>query len=136
MLTDKEQKKEFKKTASADPDSYYPTTVLINNGFSRKQCPKCGLFFWTCNEEQVFCGDPACNAGFQVVENNPSQNKLTYIGVWKKIVEILEPRGYKPLKRYPVVSRWNPTTKFTIASIAAFQPYVIAGEISLQQRNY
>ena len=49
--------------------------------------------------------------------------------MWKKIVEILEPRGYKPIKRYPVVARWNPTTEFTIASIAAFQPYVVSGEI-------
>ncbi|MHA1254555.1 MAG: alanine--tRNA ligase-related protein, partial [Promethearchaeota archaeon] len=59
----------------------------------------------------------------------PSQIQLSYIEVWEKIVEILEPRGYVPIKRYPCVARWNPTSEFTIASISAFQPYVIAGEV-------
>ena len=128
LLSDKEQKKQFKKIASADPESYYPTRALKKNGFHREQCKKCGRFFWSSIQSDV-CGEPGCNKGFQVVENNPSKNSLSFIDVWKKFVEILEPRGYKPLKRYPVVARWNPTTEFTIASIAAFQPFVISGEV-------
>ncbi|MHA1583808.1 MAG: alanine--tRNA ligase [Promethearchaeota archaeon] len=128
IKSDKAQKKEFRKIASEHPEKYYPVKTLQNNGFHRSQCHKCGRYFWTTQEDNV-CGDPTCNLGFQVVENNPSKNKLSYIGVWKKIVEILEPRGYKPIKRYPVVARWNPTTEFTIASIAAFQPYVVTGEV-------
>jgi alanyl-tRNA synthetase len=127
MLTDKEQKRIFKKTASQNPDKFYPVKVLNEKGFVRKHC-SCGMYFWTTNPKREKCGDPACSGGFQVVYNNPSKNKLSFIGVWKKIVEILEPRGYKPIKRYPVVARWNPTVEFTIASIAAFQPYVITGE--------
>ena len=129
MLSDKEQKKQFKKVASENPDAYYPVKRLRANGFSRKQCKKCGLFFWSVDPKDELCGDPICNQGFQVVKNNPVKNSLSYIGVWEKIVEILEPRGYKPIKRYPVVARWNPTMEFTIASIAAFQPYVVSGEI-------
>jgi alanyl-tRNA synthetase len=129
ILSDKEQKKVFKKTAAENPDDYYPTKALTRNGFGRHQCVKCERFYWTANDDQKFCGEPGCNAGFQVVDNNPTKTKLTFIEVWEKIVEILEPRGYKPLRRYPVVARWNPTTEFTIASIAAFQPYVIAGEV-------
>lgn len=129
MLTDKEQKKVFKKEASQHPEKYYPVSVLNKEGFVRKKCSKCGTMFWTTNKNRDYCGDPSCSGGFNVVENNPSKYKLTYIGVWKKIVEILEPRGYKPIKRYPVVARWNPTVEFTIASIAAFQPYVITGEV-------
>jgi alanyl-tRNA synthetase len=129
MLTDKEQKKQFKKVASENPDAYYPVKRLRANGFSRKQCKKCGTFFWSVDPKDERCGDPTCNAGFQVVQNNPIKKPLTYVGVWEKIVEILEPRGYKPIKRYPVVARWNPTMEFTIASIAAFQPYVVSGEI-------
>ena len=128
LLSDKEQKIQFKKIASADPESYYPTNALKKNGFHRSQCEKCGRFYWSSTESKV-CGEPGCNEGFQVVENNPSKNSLSFIDVWKKFVEILEPRGYKPLKRYPVVARWNPTTEFTIASIAAFQPFVISGEV-------
>ncbi len=93
----------------------------------RKQC-KCGQWFWTVNANQITCGDPACSGGFKVTMDNPSKVKLSYQDVWNKIVELLQPRGYTPIRRYPVVSRWNPTTDFTIASIAAFQPYVISGE--------
>ncbi len=126
--TDKEMKKGFKKIASKDPDRYYPTKELKSLGYMRKLC-KCGTYFWTTHKDREVCGDPACAGGFQVVINNPSQVKLSFTGVWKKIVEILEPRGYKPIKRYPCVARWNPTSEFTIASISAFQPYVITGEV-------
>ncbi|MHA1521411.1 MAG: alanine--tRNA ligase [Promethearchaeota archaeon] len=128
ILNDKELKKSFKPIVSENPDAYYPTKTLRKNGFQRYKC-SCGVNFWS-SQPAEFCGEPGCNEGFQVVENNPTQNNLTFIGVWEKIVEILEPRGYKPLKRYPVVARWNPTTEFTMASIAAFQPYVISGEVS------
>ncbi|MHA1793884.1 MAG: alanine--tRNA ligase [Promethearchaeota archaeon] len=127
MLSDKQQKSKFKKIASQDPDTYYPTKKLREEGFIRKHC-KCGTYFWTVNKDQETCGDPACFGGFNVVKNNPSKVHLTYEGVWRKIVEMLEPRGYKKVDRYPVVARWNPTTEFTMASIAAFQPYVITGE--------
>jgi len=127
LLTDKEQKKAFKKIASQDPDRFYPTRKLKALGYMRKQC-KCGQYFWTVNANQIKCGDPACSGGFKVTIDNPSKVKLSYKDVWNKLVELLQPRGYTPIKRYPVVSRWNPTTDFTIASIAAFQPYVISGE--------
>ena len=126
--TDKEIKKKFKKIASEDPDKYFPTKELRNLGYMRKLC-NCGTHFWTVLEEREVCGDPVCSGGFQVVINNPSQIQLSYIEVWEKIVEILEPRDYVPIKRYPCVARWNPTSEFTIASISAFQPYVISGEV-------
>ena len=127
--TDKELKREFKKITSKDPDKYFPTTELKHLGYMRKQCECCDSFFWTLLKDRTVCGDPVCSGGFQVTENNPIKKKLSYIGVWKKIVEILEPRGYIPIKRYPCVARWNPTSEFTIASISAFQPYVITGEV-------
>ncbi|MHA1452839.1 MAG: alanine--tRNA ligase-related protein, partial [Promethearchaeota archaeon] len=127
MLSDKEQKKVFKKVASKNPEKFYPVEIMKEKGFIRKKC-NCGTYFWTTVKEREHCGDPVCSGGFDVVDNNPSKNHLSYIGVWEKLVEILEPRGYKPIKRYPVVARWNPTVEFTIASIAAFQPYVITGE--------
>ncbi|KKM97947.1 hypothetical protein LCGC14_1162900, partial [marine sediment metagenome] len=127
--TDKELKVVFKKIASEDPDNYFPTQELKKLGYLRKHCECCGNYFWTTLKEREVCGDPACSGGFQVVIDNPSKNKLSFIEVWEKIVEILEPRGYTPIKRYPCVARWNPTSEFTIASISAFQPYVVAGEV-------
>ena len=127
--TDKELKSIFKKIASKNPDEYFPTKELKSLGYIRKHCECCANYFWTTLKERKVCGEPTCSGGFQVVINNPSQIKLSFIEVWKKIVEILEPRGYKPIKRYPCVARWNPTSEFTIASISAFQPYVITGEV-------
>ncbi|UCD00504.1 MAG: alanine--tRNA ligase [Promethearchaeota archaeon] len=127
--TDKDLKRIFKKIASKNPDSYFPTKELRELGYMRKNCECCGAFFWTTLKERDVCGDPVCSGGFQVVIDNPSKIKLSFIGVWEKIVEILEPRGYVPIKRYPCVARWNPTSEFTIASISAFQPYVITGEV-------
>ena len=127
--TDKELKVAFKKIASKDPDKYFPTQELKKLGYLRKNCECCGTYFWTVDKDRKVCGDPICSGGFQVTVNNPSKVKLSFIGVWKKIVEILEPRGYVPIKRYPCVARWNPTSEFTIASISAFQPYVITGEV-------
>ncbi|MFW9972464.1 MAG: alanine--tRNA ligase [Candidatus Odinarchaeota archaeon] len=127
--TDKELKQVFKKIASKNPDAFFPTKELKDFGYIRKICKSCGNFFWTTLKDREVCGDPACSGGFQVVKDNPSKVKLSFIGVWEKIVDILEPRGYAPIKRYPCVARWNPTSEFTIASISAFQPYVITGEV-------
>ncbi|MBD3194173.1 MAG: alanine--tRNA ligase, partial [Candidatus Lokiarchaeota archaeon] len=110
-----------------NPDLYFPTKELRELGYMRKQCSSCRTFFWTTHEDRKVCGDPSCSGGFNVA-GNPLSNPLSYIGVWKKFVEILEPRGYIPIKRYPCVARWNPTSEFTIASISAFQPFVITGE--------
>jgi alanyl-tRNA synthetase len=126
--TDKQLKNVFKKIASENPDAYFPTKELKSLGYIRKQCESCGAYFWTIHQDRDLCGDPGCSGGFQVVIDNPSGNRLSYIDVWNKIVEILEPRGYTPIKRYPSVARWNPTSEFTIASISAFQPFVITGQ--------
>jgi alanyl-tRNA synthetase len=128
MKTDKELKKWFKGVASKEPDKYYATDVLKKEGFMRKHC-KCGTWFWTVNADQEMCGDPACQGGTRVVEENPSKVKLSFVDVWEQFKKMFDGWGYTPVERYPVVSRWNPTTDFTMASIAAFQPYVISGEV-------
>ncbi|MFX1487850.1 MAG: alanine--tRNA ligase [Promethearchaeota archaeon] len=127
--TDKQLKSVFREVASKNPDKYFPTKELRKLGYIRKHCECCGTYFWTVHKDRKVCGEPICSGGFQVTVNNPSKVKLSFIGVWEKIVEILEPRGYIPIKRYPCVARWNPTSEFTIASISAFQPYVITGEV-------
>src|SRR3989338_10938647 len=129
MLSDKEQKKQFKLIAQKNPEKHYPVKTLKELGFERKQCKNCKMFFWT-TENQDHCGDPSCSGGFRFIGNSPAKNQLTYIEVWKKFSKIFSDFGYTPIDRYPVVSRWNPTTDFTIASIAAFQPYVVTGEVN------
>ncbi len=127
MRPDKEVKKWFKGQASAHPDDYYATAVLKREGFRRGHCA-CGTFFWTVSLTQEHCGDPTCSGGFRLFENNPAKHRMTYAQVWERFSTMLEGRGYKVMPRYPVVSRWNPTMEYTIASIAAFQPHVVNGE--------
>ncbi len=128
MPTDAELKDQFKKVASAEPDKYFPVKALKEKGFSRHSCNKCHRHYWTKKTDQHTCGDPACSGGFRFI-GKPQGKKLSYIEVWKKFADIHQKLGYTPIKRYPVVARWNPTVDFTIASIAAFQPNVVSGEI-------
>ncbi len=127
MPTDKEIKKEFKRTASENHDKYYATNVLKKSGFKRKHCD-CGIYYWTSTDSKT-CGDSACSGGFRFFENNPCSEKLSYIDVWKKFSIMFSTLGYTPIKRYPLVARWRDDMDFTIASIAAFQPYVVSGEV-------
>ena len=128
MISDKEQKKQFKEIASRNPERYYPTEVLKELGFHRKLC-SCKMNFWTTNKDQNKCGDPSCQGGFFFHKQKLAKNYMTYIQVWQKFSKMFAEKGYKPLNRYPVVARWNPTMDFTIASIAAFQPHVVSGEM-------
>ncbi|MBT5022915.1 alanine--tRNA ligase [Candidatus Woesearchaeota archaeon] len=129
LKTDKELKKEFKIVASEKPEDYYATDVLKEEGFMRKSCEKCNTFFWTINKDQIICGDPACQGGVKIVDGTPAKNKLTFTETWKLFEDMFTKKGYKSVARYPVIARWNPTTEFTNASIAAFQPFVISGEV-------
>ena len=129
MIPDKEIKKQYKPIFWKNPEKYYATKVLIEEGFKRGICKKCGKPFWSTINRST-CGDPACSGeGFSFIGNSPCKNKLSYIDVWKKFSEMFEKKGYTAIKRYPSVARWNPTMDYTNASIAAFQPYAISGEV-------
>ncbi|MFH1440303.1 MAG: alanine--tRNA ligase [Candidatus Woesearchaeota archaeon] len=136
-MGDKDIKKEFKAIASKNPDKYYATSVLKNEGFVRRQC-RCGTFFWTTNAgkagnnnepEQETCGDPACSGGFRFIGSGLVKEKVDYIQVWEKFAKHFKKLGYTPINRYPVVARWRDDTDFVQASIYDFQPYVVSGEV-------
>src|SRR3989338_1853117 len=118
MLSDKELKKEFKKTVSKNPERYFPVNYLKAEGFFRNNCVKCGKYFWNTNKNQKFCGDASCSGGFRFIGNSPAKNKLSYTDVWKEFSFMFKKFGYASIERYPSVSRWNPTSDFTIASIS------------------
>lgn len=129
MPTDKEVKAEFKKIASKEPDKYYATSVLKKEGFARKQCKKCGTFFWAIHKKREFCGNATCEGGFKFIGESPAKHKLDYIQTWEKFSSLFKKWGYTPIKRYPVVARWRPDVYWVGASIYDFQPYVVSGEI-------
>jgi alanyl-tRNA synthetase len=129
MLTDKQLKEKYKPKFWKDPDKYFATAVLKKEGFTRNKCTKCKRPFWNMDKKRKVCGDPACaeGEGFSFIGKSPGK-KLSYVQVWKKFSSMFKKLGYTPIKRYPVVARWNPTMEYVNASIAAFQPYVISGE--------
>ncbi len=129
MANDKEIKAEFRKKASQEPDKYYATAVLKEEGFARKQCGSCHRFYWTVIAESKVCGDPACSGGFKFIDKSPAKKRLGYIEVWKEFAEHFKRRGYTPIRRYPVAARWRDDTDFVQASIYDFQPYVVSGEV-------
>lgn len=126
--SDEDLKAHYKKIYSSDPSKNYPVKTLEKYGFIRRKC-KCGQYFWTTDEKRSICGEPTCTGGFAFIGESPCTKKLDYIQVWEEYAKIHKKLGYTPIKRYPVVARWNPTTEFTIASIAAFQPFVVSGEV-------
>ena len=129
MLPDKVIKKKYKPIFWKNPEKYYATQVLLEEGFARSICQSCNKPFWSTTERLV-CGDAVCSGeGFAFIGNSPAQNTLSYIQVWQRFRKIFTEAGYTAVDRYPIVARWNPTMEYTNASIAAFQPYVISGEV-------
>lgn len=128
MPTDKEIKAWFKKETQENPDKYYATSVLKKEGFERRCCKKCRIYFWTTTDSDV-CGNPACSGGFRFINGTPAKKKLDYIRVWKEFSKLFSKWGYTPIKRYPVAARWRNDTDFVQASIYDFQPYVVSGEV-------
>lgn len=129
MLSDKEIKKEFKLKASKNPEKYYAVDFLTSKGYHKKKCIGCGTYFWSTDTGRRICGDSNCIGKFEFLEKKFCSSNLNYLGVWKEFSKMFKKFGYTPIHRYPLVSRWNPTMDFTIASIAAFQPYVVSGEV-------
>lgn len=127
-MNEKEIKKEVLRKASANPEGFFPVRTLEVHGFSRHQCSSCNRFFWSTKKQSV-CGDAACSGGFRFI-GKERKKQLDYIDVWKEFSKIHKKLGYTPISRYPVIARWNPTTDFTMADIAAFQPYVVSGEVA------
>lgn len=105
---------------------YLDIKFLPENGFVRKKCPKCGKYFWTCDESREICGDPPC--GTYTFIDNPAFKKEFKIDEMREFyLRFFEKRGHERIKRYPVVARWREDIYLTIASIADFQPFVTSG---------
>ncbi|HLC85635.1 MAG TPA: alanine--tRNA ligase [Candidatus Nanoarchaeia archaeon] len=131
MLSKKELVKKYRPIFWKDPDKYYPTVVLKAEGFTRNICKTCKKPFWNVDASRKICGDPSCAVGesFAFINKTPAKNAMSYADVWKNFSEMFRKFGYTPISRYPVVARWNPTADYVMASISAFQPYVISGEV-------
>ncbi len=127
MPTLDELKKQIKEEASDNPDKFFATDVLRDEGFNRSRCSNCGVYFWSFNERDV-CGEPECGDGYTFINDSPTSESFSYTEAWNAFRDHMEDRGYSSIDRYPVVARWRDDVEFTGASIYCFQPYVVSGE--------
>ncbi|OYT29637.1 MAG: hypothetical protein B6U95_02100 [Thermofilum sp. ex4484_82] len=105
----------------------YKVNLFKEAGFVRKQCVKCGGFFWTLDPDRTTCGDPVCENGYKFIgEQKGNWNYHETIEHW---CSFFEKHGHKRIREYPVVARWRDDITFTIASIADFQPWVVSGVV-------
>tara|TARA_Y100000034_G_C6903277_1_gene418420 strand:+ start:1036 stop:3558 length:2523 start_codon:yes stop_codon:yes gene_type:complete len=121
-------KSQLKRKTDKNPEKYYPVKTLKIHGFSRAKCKKCGTFFWS-TTRRTTCGEPDCNGGYSFINKPPTKSKISYLGTWKKYSQTFKKLGYTSIKRYPTVAKWREDTWFTQASIYAFQPFVVSGEV-------
>lgn len=108
------------------PPDTFRLPFFKENGFLRKQCPHCGLYYWTQNEESTDCGDAPCT-DYDFIGNPPVTERFSISDMREKFLSYFERYGHERLAPYPVVARWRDDLMFTIASIIDFQPYVTEG---------
>ncbi|MHA1983719.1 MAG: alanine--tRNA ligase [Candidatus Hodarchaeales archaeon] len=128
ILSDKEIKKKMIPQFHKNYQKYYPVEKLGKLGFNRKVCTNCGRGFWATIERQV-CDDSVCVGGYRFIGNPLTSKRLGYKEAWDTYVDIFNQWDYKPIKRYPVVSRWYDALEFTAAGINVFQPYTVQGKV-------
>ena len=101
-------------------EKHYKVDFLINQGFVRKVCNKCGKGFWTLDNKRESCPDQPCQF-YEFLGNPPTKKRFDYIQSWKIIEDFFKKHGHASVRRYPIVCRWRPDLFFTIASIIDFQ---------------
>jgi alanyl-tRNA synthetase len=96
---------------------------FLDNGFQRRQCPKCGRHYWTLGAWET-CGEPPCEE-YTFIGNSPCSKALSLHEMREEYLSFFESEGHKRVNRYPIVARWRDDVFFTQASIYDFQPWVL-----------
>lgn len=110
----------LKSKFSSDYKRYYEVELFRQKGFIRKQCVKCGRYFWTLDPDRVVCPEPPCQH-YEFLGDPPTNRRFDYIDAWRQVESFFVKNGHTSVKRYPVVCRWRPDLFFTVASIIDFQ---------------
>ncbi len=97
---------------------------LIDRGYVRKKCPKCGEYFWTLDPGRETCGEAPCEP-YSFVGKRMRDTSLEEVR--EGFLSFMESRGHTRIGRYPVIARWRDDLFLTSASIVNFQPFITAG---------
>ena len=106
----------------------YQLDFFSDNGFIRKQCQKCGVFFWTRDHDRKTCGDAPCDP-YSFIGNPVFKKQYDLAEMREYFLNFFEQNGHTRIERYPVIARWRDDIYLTIASIADFQPFVTSGQV-------
>ncbi|MCS7112655.1 MAG: alanine--tRNA ligase [Nitrososphaerota archaeon] len=104
----------------------YEVEVFRSEGFKRRRCPSCGRFFWSVDEDQVYCGDQPC-VEYSFIGNPITGVRYRLEDMREAFLSFFERNGHRRVRRYPVVARWREDVYLVGASIYAFQPWVTEG---------
>jgi alanyl-tRNA synthetase len=108
-------------------ESDFQLKFFLDNGFMRKECPKCKRHFWSLGDWST-CGEPPCEE-YTFIGNPPTNQSLDLHATREAYLGFFEENGHGRVKRYPIVARWRDDVFFTQASIYDFQPWVLNGVI-------
>ncbi len=111
------------------PKEEYHVHFFDEEGFVRKNCPKCQEYFWTLDPDMKTCGE-ATSQGCALstfINNPPTKRAYSLKEMRETFLSFFEKHSHKRLNPYPVVARWRDDLYLTSASIVDFQPYVTNG---------
>jgi len=94
---------------------------FLDNGFQRRECPKCGRHYCTLGAWET-CGEPPCEE-YTFIGNSPCKKAPQPARDARGVSVLLRVRGHKRVKRLSIVARWRDDVFFTQASIYDFQPW-------------
>ncbi|MGC8645503.1 MAG: alanine--tRNA ligase [Thermoplasmata archaeon] len=108
--------------------SEYALPFLLENGYRRKECVKCGKPFWTVDPGRETCGEVPCDP-YTFIGNPPTKRKFSLEEMREEFLSFFENKGHKRIRRYPIVARWREDVYLVNASIYDFQPHVTSGKV-------
>lgn len=111
-------KKGLIKILQKEPEKYWYLDFFKENSWKRRQCRKCGKFFWSLADQEI-CNDSSCRP-YEFIGNPLTKKKFDYFSMWNAIRKFFEKEGHTVVERYPVLSRWFSDLYFTIAGVVDF----------------
>ncbi len=112
----------------SDLEDAYKLEYFAEEGFHRKECPKCGAMYWTRDEDRDSCGEPPCET-YQFIDDPGFDQEYTLEEMREAFLSFFERNGHERIDPYPVAAnRWRDDVLLTQASIYDFQPLITSGQ--------
>jgi alanyl-tRNA synthetase len=86
-------KEKLKPKFNQEWEKYYKIDFLVNNGFIRKICPKCGKAFWTLQTDREYCPDQPCQF-YEFLGNPPTNKRFDYVQTWQIIEDFFKKNNH------------------------------------------